>query len=258
MTRWARYQQHGEIHFGTLDGGGVLHEHSGDLFASTQATGRTAALASVELLTPVVPSKMVAMANNFHALIEKMQGTVPEDPFYFFKANSSFHPTGKPIRRPKDYAGKIIFEGELGLVIGHICKDVEADEALEYLFGVTCINDVTSIELLNKAPGIQQWSRCKAADTYGVLGPVVATGLNPAQLQVRSLLNGQERQNYPISDMVFTPAQLISAISKDMTLLPGDVIACGTNTGVGALRPGNSIEISIEGIGSLVNVFEPE
>ena len=258
MARWARYRHQDEIHFGRLDEHEILHAHEGDLFTSPRATGHQVPLAQVELLTPVVPSKMVAMANNFHALIEKMQGTVPTEPFYFFKANSSFHPTGKPIRRPRHYCGRIIFEGELGLVIGKTCKDVDAAEALDYLFGVTCVNDVTSIELLNKEAGIQQWSRCKAADTYGILGPVVASDLNPADLTVRSLLDGQARQNYPISDMVFPPAELISAISRDMTLLPGDVIACGTNTGAGALRPGNTIEINIEGIGALVNEFEPD
>ena len=257
MNRWARYRHAGEIHFGSLDDADTLHECSGDMFNSPQTTGKKIPLSEVELLTPVEPSKMVAMANNFHALIEKSGGSVPDEPFYFFKANSSFHPTGKPILRPKGYAGRIIFEGELGLVIGKICKDVSSNDALDYLFGVTCINDVTSVELLNKDPNVQQWSRCKAADTYGVMGPVVATGLNPEALQVRALLNGQERQNYSISDMVFPVAELISAISMDMTLLPGDVIACGTNVGVGALRPGDTIEISIEGIGSLVNEFDP-
>jgi len=257
MTHWARYTHAGETGFGILHDGRIA-EHSGDLFDDTEATGRELELAEVELLTPVQPSKMVALANNFHRLLEKTGAAVPQEPLYFFKANSSFHPTGKAIRRPRGYAGKIIFEGELGLVIGRECRDVAADDALQYLFGCTCINDVTAIETLNEDPAFQQWTRCKAADTFGVMGPVVATGLNPGALSVRALLDGQERQNYPITDMVFTPAQLISRISRDMTLLPGDVIACGTNIGVGQLRPGNTIEIAIDGIGSLVNAFEPE
>ena len=257
MTHWARYTHAGETGFGTLQDDRIT-EHHGELFDDPQPSGRELGLHEVELLTPVQPSKMVALANNFHGLLAKTGGAVPEEPLYFFKANSSFHPTGKPIRRPRGYAGKIIFEGELGLVIGRTCRDVEEDEALQYLFGCTCINDVTAIETLNEDPAFQQWTRCKAADTFGVMGPVVATGLDPGALRVRAMLNGQERQNYPITDMVFTPAQLISRISRDMTLLPGDVIACGTNVGVGSLRPGNTIEIAVDGIGSLVNVFEPE
>ena len=256
MARWARYRHDGAVHFGTVEDDGGIREHEGDLFAGPRPTGRTVALAEVELLTPVVPGKMVALWNNFHALIEKTGADVPPEPLYFFKANSSFHPTGKPIRRPRAYAGRIIFEGELGLVIGRECRDVEPGDAMDFLFGVTCVNDVTSIEILGRQEGVQQWTRCKAADTFGVLGPFVATGLDPSALTVRAVLNGQERQNYPVSDMVFTPAELISAISKDMTLLPGDVISCGTNVGVGALRDGDTIEIAIDGVGTLVNTFQ--
>ncbi len=255
MARWARYQHKGEVHFGQLEGD-TIKEHEGDMFVSPKATGHSAALEEVELLTPVEPSKMVALAHNSHSLIKKMNGSVPEEPMYLLKANSSFHPAGKPIRRPKAYDGKIIFEGELGLVIGKTCRDVSVGEALDYLFGVTCINDVTSIEILNKSPIMQQWVRSKAADTFGVMGPVVATGLDPDKLTIRSLLNGQERQNYPVSDFVFTPAEIISHVSGDMTLLPGDVIACGTSVGVGSMKPGDVIEITIDGVGTLSNTFE--
>lgn len=255
MARWARYRHKGEVHFGKLEGD-TIKEHEGDMFASPKANGNSVALEEVSLLTPVEPSKMVALAHNSHSLIKKMNGSVPEEPMYLLKANSSFHPAGKPIRRPKAYDGKIIFEGELGLVIGKTCRDVSVDKALDYLFGVTCINDVTSIEILNKSPIMQQWVRSKAADTFGVMGPVVATGLDPDKLTIRSLLNGQERQNYPVSDFVFTPAEIISHISGDMTLLSGDVIACGTSVGAGSMKPGDVIEISIEGVGTLSNTFE--
>lgn len=255
MAHWARYSHKGTIHIGQVEGD-TIHEYEGDMFSSTEPTGNSVKLADVELLTPVEPSKMVALAHNLHPMIEKAGGSVPDDPMYLLKANSSFHPTGKPIRRPKSYHGKIIFEGELGLVIGKTCRDVTVDEALDYLFGCTCINDVTSIELLNESPIMQQWVRSKAADTFGVMGPVVATGLEPNTLRIRSVLDGQERQNYSVSDFVFKPAELISRISGDMTLLPGDVIACGTSTGAGSMKPGSTIEITIDGIGTLKNTFE--
>lgn len=255
VTRWVRFESGGEIQFGTLDGD-TIALHEGDLFAAPQATGATVALGEVTLLTPATPSKMVALANNFHDLIEKLGQTVPEEPLYFLKANTSFHPHGQPIRRPAAYDGKIIFEGELGIVIGKECRDVSVDNAYDYIFGCTCINDVTAIELLNKNPAFAQWTRCKAADTFGVFGPCIATGLDPARLVVKAVLNDSERQNYPISNMVFSPAELISKISHDMTLLPGDVIACGTNVGVGSMKPGSTIEITIDGVGTLSNTFE--
>jgi 2-keto-4-pentenoate hydratase/2-oxohepta-3-ene-1,7-dioic acid hydratase in catechol pathway len=254
MTRWARYAREGAIRFGTLEGE-TLTEHSGDLFGEHAPTGETHALWDVELLAPVAPGKIVALANNFRALIEKLGLEVPPEPLYFIKANGSLHATGKPIVRPAGYDGKIIYEGELGLVIGTEARDVSVDEAMGHLFGCTCVNDVTAIEILNRNPGFQQWTRSKAADTFGVLGPVVATGLDPAALTVRTVLNGQERQNYPVSDMAFSAAELISRISHDMTLHPGDVIACGTSVGVGSMKPDSVVEVSIEGIGALVNTF---
>jgi len=254
MSLWARYRHAGAIRFGSLEGS-TLHEYAGELFGTATPTGASVALDEVELLTPCVPSKMVALAHNFHASLAKADASAPEHPLYFLKPNNSFHPTGKPIRKPAAYHGKVIFEGELGLVIGRECHDVAADAALDYLFGCTCVNDVTSIGLLKADPAFVQWTRCKAADTYGVFGPVIATDLDPAGLSVRTVLDGQERQNYPISDMVFTPADLISRISRDLTLLPGDVISCGTSVGVGSMKPGAVIEISIAGIGTLRNSY---
>ena len=254
MTQWIRFNHEGVDKFGTLEDA-VITEHEGDMFSAARPTGGQYDLDEVSVLTPTVPSKMVAMANNFHALIEKFGLTVPEDPLYFLKANSSFHPHGQPIRRPPGYDGKIIFEGELGIVIGATCRGVSPDQAGTHVFGYTCVNDVTAFDILNKDPSFAQWTRCKAADTFGVFGPVVATGLDVRNLRVCTVVDDQERQNYPITDMVFTLEELVSRVSNDMTLLPGDVIACGTSVGVGTLKPGNTVEVSIEGVGVLRNEF---
>lgn len=254
MTLWIRFAHQGTVGFGTLEGT-TITEHQGNMFADPTPTGRQIDSHDVKTLIPALPSKMVAMANNFHALIEKFGMTVPEDPLYFLKANSSFHPTGDPIARPAGYDGKIIFEGELGIVIGNTCARVSTQKAAEFIFGYTCVNDVTAFDLLNKNPSFAQWTRCKAADTFGVFGPGIATGLDPAEIRVTTLVDGQERQNYPITDMVFTPAELVSRVSYDMTLLPGDIIACGTSVGVGTLKPGNVVEIKIDGVGTLKNEF---
>lgn len=254
-NKWVRFEHNNTIGFGTLDDD-LINVYTGDVFANPAATGESLKLSDVVLIAPVEPGKMVAMINNFHELIEKLGATVPQEPHYFFKSNSSFHPPGKTIRRPAGYDGKIIFEGELGIVIGKKCKDVSVEDAKSYIFGYTCVNDVTSIEILNREAIFAQWTRCKAADTYGVIGPAIATNLDYDNIRVKASLRGQERQNYPITDMVFNELELISAISKDMTLYPGDIIACGTSVGVGSMRTGDVIEITIDGIGTLSNTFE--
>lgn len=254
MTLWIRYKRGDKEGFGTLRDG-MVTEYSGDMFAEPRPTGEEVDLSEVKLLTPTQASKMVAMANNFHALIEKFGLTVPQDPLYFLKANSSFHPTGEPIVRPAAYEGKILFEGELGIVIGKTCRNVPEEQAGDHIFGYTCVNDVTAFDLLNEDPSFAQWTRCKAADTFGVFGPAIATELDADKIRVVTKVDGQERQNYPVSDMVFTPEQLVSRVSCDMTLVPGDIIACGTSIGVGSLKPGAVVEIHIEGVGTLHNQF---
>ena len=258
MSRWIRFEHRGKIGFGTLEGD-VINRFEGDLFDAPSTTSDVLSLDEVVLLTPVVPSKMVALWNNFHALAAKLKLSPPAEPLYFLKANSSFLAGGETIRRPESYDGKVVYEGELGIVIGRRCAAVSEAEAADHIFGYTCINDVTAAELLNRDPTFAQWTRAKSFDGFGVFGPVVATDLDPANLTVRTVLNGDERQNYPISDMVFQPAALVSRISQDMTLLPGDVIACGTSLGVGSMKePRNIVEVTIEGVGTLSNVFLQE
>src|SRR5205823_11764005 len=127
------------------------------------------------------------------------------------------------------------------------------EEAEKYIVGYTWVNDVTAAEVLNEDGNFAQWCRSKGYDTFGCLGPFIATGFDWSQARVITRLNGVERQNYALSDMIFSPAEQVSRISHDMTLLPGDVIACGTSLGVGSMKDGSTIEINIDGIGSLVN-----
>ena len=163
---------------------------------------------------------------------------------------------GGTIRRPASYDGRVVYEGELGIVIGRTCTAVSEEQAREHIFGYTCVNDVTALQLINEDPAFPQWTRAKSFDTFGPFGPTVVTGLDPSALTVRTLLNGRERQSYPVSDMIFPPETLVSRISHDMTLCPGDVIACGTSVGVLPMRPGMTVEVVIDGIGTLQNTFE--
>jgi 2-keto-4-pentenoate hydratase/2-oxohepta-3-ene-1,7-dioic acid hydratase in catechol pathway len=255
MAKWIRINHQGRECFGTLDGDNV-RIHSGNLFNNPQPTGEVVPLSVAKVLTPVAAGKMVALVDNYRALVAKLNHAVPAEPLYFLKGTNSFLAHGETIRVPSSYAGKVVYEGELGIVIGKRCKAVSEADAPAHIFGYTCINDVTATEILNKDPGFAQWTRAKSFDTFGVFGPVIATGLDPMTLSVKTILNEQERQNYPLSDSIFSPARLVSLISQDMPLDAGDVIACGTSVGVGSMKPGSSVSIVIEGIGTLTNRFE--
>jgi 2-keto-4-pentenoate hydratase/2-oxohepta-3-ene-1,7-dioic acid hydratase in catechol pathway len=255
MPLWARVMHEGRECFGTVEGEAILL-HGGDMFADPRPTGESITRNDATLLTPAVPSKMVALVDNYRALVAKLGHAVPAEPLYFLKANNSFLAGGDTIRAPKTYAGKVVYEGELGIVIGKRCRAVSEVDARSCIFGYTCINDVTAIDLLNKDPGFAQWTRAKGFDTFGVFGPVIATGVDPAKLVVKTILNGQERQNYALTDIIFPPDKLVSLISHDMTLEAGDVIACGTSVGVGSMKPSSTVSIVIDGIGALTNAFD--
>ncbi len=224
MAHWLRFERAGKPGFGTLEGG-VITVHTGDMLGDNRPTGETVKLADVRLRTPCDPSKMICLWNNFHQLAAKNNFQVPDEPLYFLKAANAYHPHGAPIVRPKSYDGRIVYEGELGIVIGKKCSMVSEAEAKDYIFGYTCVNDVTAVDLLKKNPTFDQWVRAKSFDTFGVLGPTIATGLDPMSLRVRTVLNGKEVQNYPVADMFFPPYKLVAALSRDMTLMPGDASA---------------------------------
>jgi 2-keto-4-pentenoate hydratase/2-oxohepta-3-ene-1,7-dioic acid hydratase in catechol pathway len=258
--RWARFRsKDGRIGFGALDGGRMA-EYEGDLFGASRPTGRSIAsgeFASGEftLLCPCSPSKIVALWNNFHALSIKLGKAPPPHPLFFIKPGTSVIGPDDAIRRPAGYTGKILYEGELGIVIGKMCTEVSPEHAGDYILGYTCVNDVTAADVLNENGDFAQWCRAKGYDTFGCLGPVIATELDWPTARLVTRLAGVERQNYPLSDMIMKPQELVSRISHDMSLLPGDVIACGTSVGVGSIKDGCTVEVAIDGIGSLVNVL---
>jgi 2-dehydropantoate 2-reductase len=256
MTEWVRFERGGKTQFGTLEGD-TIKVHEGDMFANPKATGESVKLTDVKLTTPCEPSKMVCLWNNFHELAAKNDFQHPTEPLYFIKAPNAYHPHGEPIRRPSTYDGKIVYEGELGVVIGKKCSNISERDAGEYIFGYTCVNDVTAVDLMKKFPAFDQWTRAKSFDTFGVFGPGIVTGVDPMKLRIKTVLNGKERQNYPVTDMFFPPHKLVAAVSKDMTLMPGDIIACGTSLGVGVMEAANNVvDIVIDGVGTLTNKFD--
>lgn len=251
MTAWVRF----EGGFGTLADDHVV-PHDGDMFGASTPAGAKRALAELTLLAPVVPGKFICLWNNFHALAAKLRQAIPQSPLYLLKAASAILAPGGTICPPAGYTGKTVYEGELGIVIGRSCSGVDEAEAAASIFGFTCVNDVTALDLLHEDASFAQWTRAKSCDTFGPVGPAIVTGLDPAALVVRTLLNGRERQNYPVSDMILPPARIVSLLSREMTLQPGDLIACGTSLGVLPLRPGAEVSVVIDGIGALTNTFE--
>jgi 2-keto-4-pentenoate hydratase/2-oxohepta-3-ene-1,7-dioic acid hydratase in catechol pathway len=255
--QWARFRsKDGRIGFGVWDGERIA-EYEGDLFGAMRPTGRSIAGGDLALQNPCAPSKIVALWNNFNALSIKLGKAPPSHPLFLIKPGTSVIGPREAIRRPAGYTGKIVFEGELGIVIGKLCKEISPDRADDCILGYTCVNDVTAADVLNENGDFAQWCRSKSYDTFGCLGPVIATALDWPTARVITRLDGVERQNYPVSDMIMRPQEVVSRISHDMSLLPGDVIACGTSVGVGSIKDGSSIEVAIDGIGSLVNVLNP-
>lgn len=255
MSNWVRFEYARKISFGQLTHD-TINIYTGDMFGENHATTKSVPLSSVKLLTPCMPGKMLGLWNNFLLRAEKEGLTRPNHPLYFAKTNNCYLASEQTICQPASYDGPVVFEGELGVVIGKNCKGISLDQADEYIFGYTIVNDVTARTVLKADPTFTQWGRAKSYDTFGPFGPVIVSGIEPDQLIVRSLINGVEKQNYPVSDMFFHPRQIASLISHDLTLNPGDIISCGTSIGAGIMPKGCTVEIEIPGIGILRNKFE--
>jgi len=258
MTTWVRFTHNGGTAIGALSGD-TIEIHEGDVFADPQPTGRNVALADVTLQTPCEPTKILGLWNNFRATADKAGLPDPGHPWYFVMTPNTYAAANTTIRKPMSCSGKILYEGELGVVIGKTCKEVTVDDIDDHIFGYTCVNDVTAFEYLFAEKDFAHWTRAKCFDGFGVFGPGITTDVNPDNLVIKTFLEGddqiQERQNYSVSDMIYEPRDIVSRISYDMTLNPGDIIACGTSVGAGAMKDGWNVRIAIDGVGELVNDF---
>ncbi|RKE39812.1 2-keto-4-pentenoate hydratase/2-oxohepta-3-ene-1,7-dioic acid hydratase in catechol pathway [Paraburkholderia sp. BL23I1N1] len=253
MDTWMRFMSNdGSVVFGRVEGG-YLHEY--ESLDQPVPTGAVLSTRALTPLAPCAPRKIVALWNNFHALAAKLDKPVPAHPLFLLKPAESVIGSGHAIRRPLSYAGKIVYEGELGIVIGRRCRDASAEEAADSIFGYTLVNDVTAADLLNENPHFPQWCRAKGFDTFCCIGPSIVSGFDWRSARLVTMLDDVERQNYPLSDMVFSPAEQVRLISQDLTLEPGDVIACGTSVGVGSIKDGATVTITVDGIGTLSNTL---
>ncbi len=252
--KWLRFMHDGAVGFGRRCGE-MVELHAGTLFDAPTATGRTLPLAAITWLPPCVPGKIIGLWNNFRAAAQKNGWAAPAEPLYFLKSPGSATGHGQPIAVPAGDVGRIAYEGELAVVIGRRARALRAEDAAAHIFGYTCANDVTALELLHRDPAFAQWARAKSFDGFAAFGPVIETDLDVAAATLRTVVAGRERQNYALADMFFSPAELVARLSHDMTLEPGDLILCGTSLGVLPMKPGSTVEVSIDGIGCLRNVY---
>ena len=236
---------------GIPDEGSVITALSGDpLYVGLQPTDEQVRLADARLLSPVLPrSKVVGIGRNYAAHAAEMGGDVPEEPLMFLKPNTSVVGPGDPVFYPRQ-SENVHFEGELAVVIGRICRDVPKEKVGDVIHGYTIGNDVTARDLQRKDG---QFTRAKGFDSFCPLGPWVETELDVSDLRVQTFLNGEVKQDGRTSDLIFDVPSLVAYVTSVMTLLPGDVILTGTPEGVGPMDPGDEVEVTISGIGSLTN-----
>ncbi|WP_462203425.1 fumarylacetoacetate hydrolase family protein [Frankia sp. CcWB3] len=253
--RIARFTDGSEPGFGVVEGSieagtAVISGITPHPFGPFSFTGVRRGLGDVRLLAPVLPSKVLCGGKNYADHVWEMGGdTPPECPILFLKPSTSVAGPGDPITLPSD-SERVDFEGELAIVIGRLCRDVPVERAFEVVLGYTCANDVTARDQ-QKADG--QWTRAKGHDAFCPLGPWIETDLDPADLTIRTTLDGELRQSSRTGLLLRDVPSLIAYMSSAMTLLPGDVLLTGTPAGVGPMSPGQTVAVTVEGIGTLTN-----
>lgn len=221
----------------------------GHPFADIELTGVSFDLDEVKILSPVLPSKVVCVGKNYADHAKELGGEVPAQPVIFLKPSTTVIGENDPILLPSQ-SSNVHHEAELAVVISHLCKNVEVSRAHEVILGYTVANDVTARDLQEKDG---QWTRAKSFDTFCPLGPWIETQIDPTNLDISCEVNGEVKQAGNTSDMVRDAHEMVSWISKVMTLLPGDVILTGTPAGVGPIVNGDVVEVTIAGIGTLAN-----
>ena len=243
-----RFIMDGEMKAGLVEDDTVF-ELATDIFGPYEKTGRSIALDQACLKAPTRPGKVVAIGLNYRDHAREVGLELPTEPMMFMKPSTSVIGPGDAIEMPP-ISKRVDYEAELGVVIGRRARNIDRNEAADYILGYTCLNDVTARDLQNKDG---QWIRAKGFDTFCPIGPYIITDLDPSDLSVTAWLNGDKKQDSRTSNLVFSVYELVEHITQVMTLEPGDVIATGTPSGISAMADGDSIEIRIQGIGSLVN-----
>ncbi|MFH1847929.1 MAG: fumarylacetoacetate hydrolase family protein [Candidatus Omnitrophota bacterium] len=243
-----RFLYKGREHYGILKGK-AIRPLKGSIFGKLISAGKKVDTQKVKLLCPVLPGKIVCAGLNYKDHAKELNMPLPDEPVIFLKPNTAVIGPGDKIRYPAGI-GRLDYEAELAIVIKKKCRDVSESQAGRVILGYTCLNDVTARDLQKKDG---QWTRAKSFDTFCPIGPCISTDLDPRDASVELLLNGKRRQSASTKNFAFSVNKLVSFVSSVMTLNPGDVIATGTPPGVGPMKAGDTVEVRIKGIGSLVN-----
>ncbi|MGH7799547.1 MAG: fumarylacetoacetate hydrolase family protein [Thermodesulfobacteriota bacterium] len=231
----------------------TVFEVEGDIFKEYKVTKNKHPLTEIRFLPPCSPTKIVAVGLNYRDHAAEMKKPIPEEPLLFMKPSTAVISHEDKIIYPKHMSSRIDYEGELAVVIGKIARWVEEGQAFSYIFGYSCINDITARDLQIKDV---QYTRAKGFDTFAPIGPVIETELDPTDLEISTHLNDERRQHSRTSELIFNIPKLLVFISRVMTLLPGDIIATGTPSGIGPMKSGDVVKVEIEGIGTLRNYVD--
>lgn len=251
MAAIGRFQRGEEIfHAKVVDG--ELFKLKGDVFGSPSFEKKPMPARGLKLLTPVAPSKVIAVGLNYADHARESGLDLPKEPLFWFKAPTSLIPDGTKIEIPFS-THRVDFEAELAIVIGRRVRNVTPAAAARYIFGYTAAQDVSDRTIQNAE---SQWARAKSFDTFTPLGPYIETKIDPHDLSIQLFQNGQLRQNSNTSQLIFNCFSLVSFISTNMTLLPGDVILTGTPSGVGPIQSGDRLEVRIQSLAPLVNMVK--
>jgi len=251
MAAIGRFQRGNEIFYAKVVEG-ELFKVRGDIFGSPSFEKKPTPAKGVRTLTPVVPSKIIAVGLNYADHARETGKAVPKEPLFWIKATTSLIPDGAKIEIPFPHH-RTDYEAELAIVIGRRIRNVTPAAASRYILGYTAAQDISDRTIQNAE---SQWCRCKSFDTFTPLGPYVETKIDPHGLTIQLFQNGQLRQNSNTSQLIFNCYQLVSFISTNMTLLPGDVILTGTPGGIGPIQSGDRLEVRIQGLAPLVNTVK--
>lgn len=246
-----RFESRGNVSYGLVEDS-MVYRISGDIFNEYKVTEEKFELSDIKLLAPCKPSKIVAVGINYRDHAVEMNNDLPEDPVLFIKPSTAVIGPEDKIIRPQ-MSHRVDYEAELGLVIGKQAKNIEPNEAFQYVLGATCFNDVTARDLQAKDG---QWTRAKSFDTFAPMGPFIVTDLDYNNIDIELVLNGETKQKSNTSYFITKAHEIVSYISRIMTLYPGDVIATGTPSGVGPLSKGDVVEVRLRGVGILRNHVE--
>lgn len=251
MAAIGRFQKGDEIFYAKVVDG-ELFKLIGDVFGSPSFEKKPTPAKGVKTLVPVEPSKIIAVGLNYADHARESGKPLPKEPLFWLKATTSLIPDGSKIEIP--FAKhRTDFEAELTIVIGRKCRNVTSAAAARYIFGYTAAQDISDRTI---QAAESQWARCKSFDTFTPVGPFVETKIDPHDLTIQLFQNGQLRQNSNTSQLIFNCFDIVSFVSTNMTLLPGDIILTGTPSGVGPIESGDRLEVRIQGLAPLVNTVK--